>query len=49
MVGTDNCQTDSPEQFKDAPVTVQLVCRRFREEEAIGLTGLIAQALKPAK
>lgn len=37
---------DSPEDFAGAPLAVQLVCRRFREEECIGLGGLIANALK---
>lgn len=38
--------TDSPEKFAGAPVTVQLVCRRFREEECIGLAGVIESSLK---
>ena len=38
--------SDNPEDFLGAPISVQLVCRRFREEECIGLTGLITEALK---
>lgn len=39
---------DKPEDFVGAPLSVQLVCRRFREEECIGLTGAVAEALKAA-
>ena len=35
-----------PEQYQDAPTAVQLVCRRFRDEEVIGLAKIVAQALK---
>ncbi|RDW78048.1 amidase-1 [Coleophoma crateriformis] len=38
----------APEDYAGAPITVQLVCRRFREEECIGLTSVIADALKAA-
>lgn len=37
---------DKPEDYLGAPLTVQLVCRRFREEECIGLTKIIAAALE---
>lgn len=37
---------DDPEEYAGAPITVQLVCRRFREEECIGLGGVVADALK---
>ncbi|RDW58417.1 amidase-5 [Coleophoma crateriformis] len=36
---------DSPETYAGAPITVQLVCRRFREEECIGLAGVVVDAL----
>lgn len=39
---------DKPEDFVGAPLGVQLVCRRFREEECIGLTGVVAESLKGA-
>ncbi|KAF2098440.1 Acetamidase, partial [Rhizodiscina lignyota] len=39
----------NPADFAGAPITVQLVCRRFREEEIIGLTSIIADALKPSQ
>jgi hypothetical protein len=37
---------DKPEDYLGAPISVQLVCRRFREEECIGLASVIAEALK---
>jgi hypothetical protein len=40
------CDLDSPEEYAGAPITVQLACRRFREEECIGLAGVIAESLK---
>jgi hypothetical protein len=40
---------DKPEDYAGAPITVQLVCRRYREEECIGLTAVIAKALKGKK
>ncbi len=39
---------DDPETYAGAPITVQLVCKRFREEECIGLGGVVADALKAA-
>jgi amidase len=35
-----------PEQYQDAPTAVQLVCRRFRDEEVIGLAKVVGKALK---
>ena len=35
-----------PETYRDAPTAVQLVCRRFRDEEVIGLAKIVAEALK---
>ncbi|KAH6681684.1 amidase signature domain-containing protein [Halenospora varia] len=35
----------SPEEYAGAPITVQLVCRRFREEECIGLAGVVSSCL----
>ncbi|KAK4689574.1 amidase, partial [Tremellales sp. Uapishka_1] len=35
-----------PEDYKDAPLSIQLVGRRFREEEVIGLTKVVVQAMK---
>jgi amidase len=40
---------DKPELFENAPVSVQLVGRRYREEEVIGMGELIVEALKAAK
>lgn len=40
---------DSPEVYENAPIGVQLVGRRYREEEVIGLTELIVEALEQAK
>lgn len=47
-LGSDanNLGTDSPEIYAGAPITVQLVCRRFREEGCIGLASVIIDALK---
>ena len=39
-------KSDVPEEYAGAPISVQLVCRRFREEESIGLAGVIADALR---
>lgn len=39
----------SPEEYEGAPITVQLVCRRFREEECIGLGGVVTDALKTSR
>ncbi|VDB98619.1 unnamed protein product [Peniophora sp. CBMAI 1063] len=39
----------SPEVYENAPIAVQLVGRRYREEEVIGLTELIVDALDKAK
>ncbi|KAH8663558.1 amidase signature domain-containing protein [Tricladium varicosporioides] len=36
----------SPEVYAGTPMTVQLVCRRFREEECIGLAGVVSSCLK---
>jgi amidase len=38
--------SDTPEDFAGAPLSVQLVCRRFREEEIIGLTRIVESALQ---
>jgi len=35
-----------PAEFTSAPITIQLVCRRFREEECIGLAGVISEVIK---
>jgi len=35
-----------PTEFTSAPITVQLACRRFREEECIGLAGIISEVIK---
>ncbi|KZV63328.1 amidase [Peniophora sp. CONT] len=39
----------SPEVYENAPISVQLVGRRYREEEVIGMTELVVEALQQAK
>ena len=40
------CILDTPERFENAPLTIQLVGRRYREEEVIGMAGLVVEALE---
>lgn len=37
---------DSPETFKDAPIGVQVVGRRWREEEVLGVASVVDEALR---
>ncbi|KAH8836087.1 amidase signature domain-containing protein [Flagelloscypha sp. PMI_526] len=39
----------SPEIFKDAPVCVQIVGRRFREEELLGISEVVEKVLQDGK
>lgn len=36
----------SPDVFRDAPVGIQVVGRRWREEECLGLAEMVDEALK---
>jgi amidase len=38
--------SDSPELFANAPVGLQLLGRRFQEEAVLGMTEVVAEALR---
>ncbi|KKY21334.1 putative general amidase [Phaeomoniella chlamydospora] len=40
---------DSPDTFKDAPVGVQIVGRRWREEEVLGVANVVDEALQAVR
>lgn len=37
---------DGPEKFENSPIGLQVVCRRFEEEKAVGMAMILENALK---
>ncbi len=40
---------DNPDQFIDAPVSLQLICQKLEEEKTLRLVGVALDALKLAR
>lgn len=38
--------TDDPDKFKGAPVSLQLVARRYEDEKLLGILEMVQQALE---